>query len=326
MKKGCLIVLCVFVALCLGLVIALAVGYRIANERYGISLAPAISHETYATGDTRIRLLVTPDLLAEYVADYLPEDADVPAAGLEFGTILSQILPREIALLARADVITNRLRITLFANERRGGPLIESMVNESNVFAQAPQINWTSNGLELHGRGVLFAEGDIPIPSAVEPELLEIWPTRSQEAPAAIRGGHLAELVIDNRNGDILALAAAVATASGENWERMRAQDMADMVVNIIESIYVVRLTADLRDRDTAVFSLRIDMEEASGPGLQFLISGMAAPWLRDMLKNEHNLILAGDLHWNETESAIIGTYTLSGIEAFVEELLEDAA
>lgn len=325
MKKGCLIALAVIGVLLLLLALAGVVTYNAVDRWAGLRLAPEISHESYAGADSRIRLVVKPERFMNFIEDYMPEDVELPFPGLDLKTVIRQVLPREIALLARADVIASRLRFTLFVNERRGGPLIQTLVNEENLLGRAPQVRWTSTGLEMHGRGALVAEGDIPIPSAVEAELLEIWPTRSPEPPAAVRAVHLAELVIDNRNGDILALAAAAAQAAGESWESLRAEDMADMAVNIIESIYVARLTADLQDKDTVLVGLRIDMDEKSGPGLQFLLSGLALPWLTDTLRDDFGLALAGDMRWDEAESAIIGQYTVIGIHELVHEALDEA-
>ncbi len=326
MKKGCLILLGIVAVLLLGLVIAGFVGFRIANQRFGVSLAPEISHETYADADTRIRLVVKPELVTPYIEAYLPDDVEINTAGFKLADVMNHVVPREMAFLARSDVIGKKVRLTLFANERRGGPLLEMVVRESNVFASMPQVSWTTEGLELRGRGALLAEGDIPIPEAAESEILSLWPTRAQAPPATVRGGHMAELVVDNRNGDILAFASAAVTASGDDWEKLRAEGMADMVVNIIESIYLCRLTADMQDMDTIAFSLRIDMHEDEGPGLHSLLSFMVMPWLRGTLRNEHNLVLEGEIHWDEAEKAILGDYTITGLEAFIRKTLEETS
>jgi len=326
MKKGCLILLGIVAVLLLGLVIAGFVGFRIANQRFGVSLAPEISHETYADADTRIRLVINPELATSYIEAYLPDDVEINTAGFKLADVMNHVVPREMAFLAQSDVIGKKVRLTLFANERRGGPLLEMVVRESNVFANMPQISWTTAGLELRGRGALLAEGDIPIPEVAESEILSLWPTRAQAPPAQVRGGHLAELVIDNHNGDILAFASAAVTASGDDWEKLRAEGMADTVVNIIESIYLCRMTADMQDKDTIALALRIDMHEDKGPLLHSFLSYMATPWVRDTLRNEHNLVLKGEMLWNEEESAILGEYTISGIEAFVRKMLEESS
>ncbi len=326
MKKGCLILLGIVAVLLLGLVIAGVVGFRVANQRFGVSLAPEITHDAYAGADTRIRLVVKPELVTPYIEAYLPDDVEINTAGFKLGDVINHVIPREIALLAQSDMVGKKVRLTLFANERRGGPLLEMVIRESNVFANISEVNWTTDGLELHGRGALLAEGDIAIPEAAEAEILSIWPTRAQAPPTPVSGGHLAELVIDNRNGDIFAFAAAAVTAAGDDWEKIRAEDMADKVVNIIESIYLCRMTADMQDKDTIALALRIDMHKDEGPLLHSLLSFLAMPWVDDHLKNEHNLVLDGQLQWDEEESAILGEYTISGIEVFMRKMLEESS
>ena len=323
MKKGCLIVLAVVAVLLLAVAISGMVALRIANEKVGWRLASEISHEDFATTETRIRLVVRPELLTPYLIDFIPEDVGVPTAGFELVEVLHHIIPREVAVLVRSDVIARQMRLTLFINEKRGGPLIERLVNDANPFAQVTQIAWTSNGIELRERGTLVAEGYLPIPGDVETELLEIWPTRAQQPAAAIEGRNHAELVIDNHNGDILALAAAIAVAAGETWNDVRQEQMADMVVTIIESIHVARLAANMLDRDSAAFDVQITADPQSGPNLHALLTGLGMPLLTDILKREHDLTLTGDMHWDEQRSAIVGSYTLTGLEPFLKEHLD---
>ncbi|HDP35611.1 MAG TPA: hypothetical protein ENN29_10940 [Candidatus Hydrogenedentes bacterium] len=326
MKKGCLIVLVALVVLLCAAAISGLVAYRIANQRFGLSLAPEISHDEYATSETRIRLIIKPELLAPYLIDYIPDDVDLPTGGFEVQEVLHHILPREVALLGRADVVGRRMRLTLFINEKRGGPLIEQIVSDANPFEKIKQISWTSDRLELRGRGALVAEGYLPIPGEVEAELFEIWPTRSQQAPAAVQGNNQAELVVDNSNGDILALAAAVAVAAGESWDSVRKEQMADMAVSIIESIHVARLAANMTDKNTVDFDLKITADPKSGPGLQFLLAGLAMPWLTDKLRDDYDLTLKGDVKWDEAQSAVVGRYTLSGLEPLIRSIAASAS
>jgi hypothetical protein len=318
-KKGCLIVLIILVLLFLALVIAGIIGVKIADTKFGISLAPEISHETLCDPDTRIRLLIRPEEAVPLLVQYLPPDVEMPISSIEVKDVAAQLVPREIALLIKSNMTTRKMQLTMFVNERRGGPVFEKVVREEQVLDQIRQIAWNTNGFELRERGMLVAEGALSIPEAVEKELLDIWPIPSQQPADGVQGTYHAELVIDNRNGDLLALVAAGASAAGEDWEKIRGEQMADMAISIMEAIHVARLTANLVDADKAVFSLNIMADAKSGPGLQFLLSGVAMPWLRDMLKNEHDLILEGDVQWNEAQSAVMGEYVLTRIKAFVQ-------
>ncbi len=325
MKKGCLIVLIVIACLLLALLVAGYVGYRVLDGKFGLTLAPAISHETLCTPDTRIRLLINPESLTEYAASLVPADADLPTGPFELKDVLVQIMPREIAVLARTDMNARKMHLSFFVNEKRGGVLLRMIANESDLFDQVNQIEWTSEGVELRQRGALVAEGNLAIPEAVEKEMNERWSQPVQEAGASVQGRHHASLVIDNRAGDLLAFAGAAIQAAGEDWDSIRKEQMAEMAMGVVEAIQVARLDANLINLDSATIDLHIDADPKSGPGLQFLLSGVAIPQLRDFLQEEYNLVLSGENRWHEDKSAIIGTYTLTGFEALLRANMESS-
>ena len=318
MKKGCIIVLVVLAVLFLLLAIAGVVAFNVMDKNLGIRLAPEISHEVLALNDSRIRMVIKPELLSPYLIEFIPKDVEIDTHGFEMQRILNELLPREIAILAHADMGAQSMHLTLFANEKRGGPFITELINAKNPFERVAQVIWTSMGFELRERGMVIAEGNLPIPGAVEAELLKIWPTRSQQPPATIQGNNQIELVIDNMNGDILAFTAAGVVAAGKSWEALRQEQMANMAIGIIESIGVVRGAANMIDNDTAEIDLNITADADSGAGLQFLISSVGLPGLKDLLKKDYGLILTGDSNWDEAKGAVVGKYTVTGLEEFI--------
>lgn len=318
MKKGCLIVLVILAVLLAVLVIGGFVAYNMVNERVGLSPSRVISHEELVVGDTRVRAVFNPLLLAPFAADYISPEMNLPVNAEQVKQLMPYVLPREIALLARTDVLGHKLNLTLFANEQRGGKFLKEQINLSQALSQIKQITWTAEGIQLPERGNLFAEGAMDIPETVEQELLELWPTGAKEEAARIDGGNQLELVVDNRNGDILAMAAAFTQAAGQNWELVRGSQYGATVIGIVESIYVARLKANLTDKDTAVINLRIDSDAEKGPGLQMLMAGLALPALRETLKKNYNLDLEGELPWDADQNAVIGELRLTGLEAFI--------
>jgi len=92
------------------------------------------------------------------------------------------------------------------------------------------------------------------------------------------------------------------------------------MAIGVIESIDVARIAANMTDKDTAEITLNIDANPDTGPGLQFLIASVGLPKLKDILKEDYNLILEGDAIWDDTKKAVVGNFTLKGLEAFVKE------
>jgi len=318
MKKGCLIVLIILAVLLVVGVVGAFVAYNAFDARVGLGLSRPISHQEAVVGDTRIRCVVNPEKLAPFLADYIPANAQLPIDAAQIKELLPYVVPREVALLARSDVMGRKLSITLFANEKRLGRLVQEYANTEDVLSNIKQIKWTTKGFELPERGFLFAEGDMTIPESVEKEIFTLWPTQAKEGPATIEGGNQVELVIDNRNGDILAVAAALATAQGQDWAALRASEYGGMAIGIIESIYVARIKANLMDKDTLSIDLRIDSDAEKGPGLQLLLSGLVVPAAKDYLKKNYALTLDGDVEWNAADNAIAGTLKITGLEAVI--------
>lgn len=323
MKKGCLIVIIVLAVLLALLAAGVFVAYRIGDQRMGLSQAPVISHEQAVKGDTRIRFVISPEKLAPFIAAYLPPKMqEAVARFMNAEDALSMVLPREIALLARSDILGKNMGLTLFANEKYLGRMIQERVNGSEFFSNIPQINWTTNGFELPERGFLYAEGNLPFPDSVEEDLNKLWPVAAKEPAAAAEGTSQAELVIDNRNGDILAVAGALVQASGQDWNLLKENQYGRTAIGIMESIHIGRLKADMMDMDTAAIQLRIDSDAEKGPGLQFLLSGLALPYLREHIKKNYALVLEGELPWNAGENAIIGSFKLTGLKPFLQSRL----
>lgn len=320
MKKGCIIALLVALTLLVLAGLALFIALRIANERVGLTLAPQVSHETLASPETRIRLLVKPGALAPFIAQALPPDMQIPlSAWVDPAMVLAHLLPREVAVMAETDVPARKIGVTLFVNEKRGGPAIARTARESGVFGGVSAFRWASQGLELIQRGVVVARADVDFPPEVEQELLTRWPNRSMEPAASVQDQYHAELVVDNRNGDLLALIGAVLLAGGGDWNQIRQEQVADMALTVIQSVWVARLGGNMQDKDTAVFDLRIDADPNNGPALHFLLSGVVVPELRNMLQQNHNLTLEGDLQWVDAEGAVLGKFTVRGLNAFIQ-------
>lgn len=318
MKKGCLIVLIILAVLLVAAVIAGFVAYNIANQRLGLTESRVVGHEELVVGDTRVRAVINPLLIVPIVSEYITPDMNLPLQPEQVKQFMPYVLPREIAVLARTDVLGHKLYLTFFANEQRLGKLIQQYVNDSPILSQIKQITWTEGGIHLPERGNLYVEGSLEIPDNVEQELLQLWPAKAKEEAARIEGGNQLELVVDNRNGDILALAAAFTQAAGQDWQMLRDSQYGATAIGIIESIHVARIKANLTDKDTLVINLRIDSDAEKGPGLQLLLAGLALPALRDELKKNYNINLDGELPWDNEQNAIIGDITLTGLETFI--------
>ena len=331
------------------------------EQRYGLSLATAVSHEAFARDEDRVRLVIRPEFLLPYLEHYLPEEGESSAMGPSSAELFRELLPREIALLARSDLSTGKIHLTLFANESRGGPYIQARINRANVLAQLSGIEWITDGLELPERGVLIAQGSLVLPASsgktefaywpiynrklvkqnsqwvTEATLLEYWPERVQNPPVTSKGNHFVEVVVDNTNGDILTFFAVVAAVLGEDWSRVVCylfplltfvgpvtcyHSVEAALSMILPTFNALCFTMELQDKNTILISILIKVPLGSWQFFEFYFSHAVFPQLGSWLHDNFNLILDGSLRWDETQDHIVGTYTLSGIQPILKDII----
>jgi hypothetical protein len=322
-KKGCLTIA--------GLVVLLVVGgggfiaYRAAQD-FGLTEAPLVSHDVLAAPETRVRLRYEPGLMQAFIASLIPPDLPIPAGlPLDPGTQLAQILPHEIALLAGSNHATGLMEFTLFVNERRGGPFIAQLSQESGVLAGVPHIRWSSNGLELRERGILAASGTLPLADGIEARILENWSHTPPPDTVKIQGGHQLELTIDNRNGEILALMATLMELNGVNWQAIFADPQFKMAMDVIVGLLHGRATADLVDPDTIALNLNILTTPETGGALPFIAGAFIQPQLEQFLSGQLGLTLTGTPRFDAASQRVIGEYRITGVKQLIDSRLRPA-
>ncbi|MBW7865930.1 MAG: hypothetical protein GX580_09795 [Candidatus Hydrogenedens sp.] len=310
MKKGCLIVLIVLAVLVLGAVVAATMAARSA----GAFASPVVSHDTVATPKTRLWLVVNPAPVLPILMPLIPTeipDNQLPVA-VNPQKWIEPFLPREVALMAAPNFATGKADLTLFVNEQRGGPTILKLALQQGLPA-VPQIQWTGQGIELPERGNLQLRASMPIPDGVEEVLAENWKQTPPSEPLRITGGHQVEAMLDNRNGDLLTLAAAVVQATGNSWAEIFEQQK-ERIMPILPGIHDIRLVADLVDLNRATAVLRIDASEDSGMTLQFLL-GMAWVQVVAGAESKYGVTIKGEPMWDAEKGALIANLDITGIE-----------
>jgi len=323
-KKGCLIV-----AIVVPLIILAAVGvvgYRMSRQ-FGLTEAPAVSHDTVVNAQTRFQAVLEPDKLNDFVLQHLPKDKiQIPSwIPWKIDELLPKILPREVALVAGSDYKQGTIDLTMFVNERRGGPAITEYLNQQNPFRNLPQIKWDPKLVQLPQRGVITLGGALSIPEGAEEKVLESWSHEPPKDPAKPAGDHLLEAVLDNRNGEIITLAASIMSIYGMDWQKMFAMQEAQMGLEIIKHITVVRLTADLAGNDLMKILLTIGAEPIIQSQLEFFTNAFAVPPVQQYLKEQMNLKLEGNFKWDAKQNALVGDFGLSGFEAIIAQQINAA-
>jgi hypothetical protein len=318
LKKGCLIGVAT-VALLLLLVGAVVLFG--ANRSLGLVEAPIVGHNTVASSSTRFRAVIEVDRLLDHILSAIPAGTELPSwVPMDIEELLPKILPREIAVVGGSDYDSGKIGLTLFINERRGGPRIQQYINESFALQKIELVQWAPEGILFPNRGILQADGEIAIPDGLEDVYLERWRHDMPGSPFPVKGGHLFELALDNRNGEVLTLMGAITEANGGDWQRLFSDPQVKGFLDLLVYINHGRITADLLNKDTLQFDLRIDAESEISMGLEFFT--FALPQIKQTVAQRYGLVLEGDAKWHEDEEALIGSFKLKGIEKKLQQYL----
>lgn len=323
MLKKLLIVLLILLVLA-GLVGGIA-AYRL-DGTYGWTASDAVSHETIATGESRLRLAVDTVRLSEELSDYLPAEGGLPGwVPFDLPTVLPRVLPREIAILGGADFRENAYELTIFVNEQRGGPYLPEMLNtQTTILTARPEITWDAPGFVLRERGVMTARGRLELPDGLESLLLEHWPTEPPADSLALTGGHLGEAVIDNRGGEVIAVLGAFAPLWGSSLAALEANPNFKGVLELLAQIDDLRLATDFKDRDTVLVQILLHARPEVRGQLEFMVP-LALPMLATEVKRQYDLDVKTETKWLDEESAYKIEFTIAGVEAKLKTVFQDA-
>lgn len=323
MLKKLFIVLLVFLAI--GGLVGGVAAIRL-NQTYGWTASEAVSHETIATGESRLRIAVDTVRLSRELSTYLPAEGGLPGwVPFDLPTVLPKVLPREIAILGGADFRESVYQLTLFVNEQRGGPYLPAMLNtQTTILTARPEISWDEPGFVLRERGVLTAEGQLPLPDGLESLLLEHWPSEAPEDSLALMGGHLGEALIDNRGGEVIAVLGAFAPLWGSSLAALEANPNFKGVLDLLAQIDDLRLATDFKDRDTVLVQILLHARPEVRGQLEFMIP-LALPMLATEVKRQYDLDVKTETKWVDGESAYKIDFTVTGVDAKLKTAFQDA-
>jgi len=268
--------------------------------------SPLVSHEKAATPNTNMRLVLSPRTAAEFIHALVPWDmlksVDIPP-NIEklLDTKFAEVLPNEIALLSGADLGAKLYEFTFFVNQQYFDVLLPIGAGQVGLPRGIPLVKWDEEGLKLREPGMLTANGSLPVPEGLDAKLQELWPAAPAEAaPLTIQGGHLAELALDNRKGELLTLVAVAAAQDGQSLDDLFANPMLQSVPKVLAQLADVRAFADLGPSDALTVDFALRALDTAGPELEPVIAfafDAALVQVKGMLQ-EYGLTLDGKAQW----------------------------
>lgn len=341
MKKGCLIVLAVLLILGLSGAGFAYYTYRSYVAQYGLEPATAISHEQLTADNTRIKAVVKTEYVKDYLLGLIPPDLNtrIPwISWLPFTTedIVNGTLPYEMAILAGADYTNSRMDVTVFVNEKMGGPAMVQAINEINLQKSLSFINWSETGFALPERGMLTGGGTIDIPEEVQSVVQGIYNPKSGPSEAHITGQNLAEILIDNRDGDAAAVVGMIVEKMGPEGldgatpsQVLNSQEFRVF----LKAIQEASLAANITGPDEITFDIRIATAEGTGLMERIVIIGGINDRAYKALKAfcaQNNMTFdfkeGAQPNWDPKGTGVLsGSFVLSGFRARIEQQIDAA-
>ncbi|NIA13584.1 MAG: hypothetical protein GWP08_05840 [Nitrospiraceae bacterium] len=243
----------VFLIILVVIVLAVVVVGVVVDRKFGaIRTSPKVSHTTLVSESTRALAVVDAPNLKGFIERHFLQDTGIPPWALPLA------LPYEAALVVDADLGTNDLSPTIFINDKRLAPVILELLNGTPL--PAPLSTWFSGAqMQREKPGVLTLKGSAKVEPGLLGQIRALWPNTDVGEPIQTEGGHLAEIILDNRDGSAVALVGAVMQTQGQNLGEIINEGRLGM----IKDLAFVRIQADVTDDDT--LNLRIEIECTPG-------------------------------------------------------------
>ncbi len=275
-----------FVLLVVVLCGAAVFGYYQFDSMYGLSQAPEVDYQEVMTPNVRAALLIEPEKALAFIKGLLPANQTTLPSWLPWdaGEMLEMGTFGQAAVLIGSDAPGGKVDVTVFLNERVGGPAIASEGSKTPYFKNAAPLTWADPALTLVKRGLIKGSASLPLSPAVNATVAKYFQPSTTPIEMPLTREHLAEIYVDNTDGEILRIAGAGLEANGGSLEQVMLDENAQ---KMLTGIGKLRVVADITGPDQVTIQLAIIPSVNSTPETQksfpFVLNFVAMP----MLKNE---------------------------------------
>lgn len=275
MKKGCLIFVLVVLLLIAG---GIAGGVWYLRQAVGLSQAPVVTYDRLVDADTRlIAVLETKQLGNLYTRHIVPIIDRLQLPGFlknRIRGVVEGALPSQIALLGKTDPTSSEYKLQLFINERYLGPLVAAVTTDPKSLPAEANFHYTGPPFSLPERGVLTAQKPFPLLPGLDRFIEQQWQSGADVSPIRPAGGHLLEVVFDNRTGDALQLLGAHTALQGKTISEFFKNPEQEMgVPKLLALASDGRLTVDLSETNAIDAHLLISQSDPAASPLEVTAS-----------------------------------------------------
>ena len=303
-------VLVVLGVLCLVLIVA-AIGALIwLDGKYGIRKAAALSSIDHGGRESDVLLVVYPEHALPLIEQTINSSGALPG----FINVVS-VLPYEITGMLTFHPDARRYDMRLFINERRLGPLITGRITEFARQRGLRRIQLAETGMTMAKRGELTLDATMETGKDTERFLQTYWSEPRLNEPNSLDGNHLAELIVNNRNGALFSMVAELSRQADSSLS-----PNLNLMAEPISYIDRVMAEADMISVDQIAVNLTIecqrDGDETNAESIRTYIE-FGLPSFKSDLKQQYGITLEGTTVRDGLN--IEGAYTLSGLSALLQ-------
>lgn len=236
----------------LGFILLVAVvAIVVLQVKFGaIISSPRVPYATVMGQEARVQFVLDIPKAKDIIRKALLKDINVPESLFVRG------LPYEMASWVEASPATGEMKASVFMNDQRLSPVLIEKINAMDISKfTAKMFTWDEMKLQRVKPGVMLMEGVGKLDQDVRAIIAERWAKKEQLQPLKSAGGHLIEVVMDNRDGGALGVIASMMAANGFSLDRLKSKSAMDILAGMSD----LGLTLDLASEDVADLVMTIN-------------------------------------------------------------------
>lgn len=304
-----------FAALLVVIFVAAIAGFLYVDGQFGIRQAPALSYMDFGGAQADIAIRVDPNRARSQILSIVTEQFGEEQNDF-ITNLIADSLPHEVVLMASPRYGDSTIDLTLYVNERRGGPILAQQLT-SLVLEQAgmEQVAWDPEGARLARRGAVVLTGETSVHNQIISEVDRRWGDTLPSAPQLMDGDHFFELIAANRKGSLYALIAAFAIADPDNTNVAVAFALEE-----VKQLDAMRASANFLSNDEVAISMLLEcdrrIEENRPESMLLMLDQIVVPQLVTLLRDQYQLELQGGFVRNGYD--LEGAFTLKGVQQYI--------
>lgn len=234
--------------------------------------------------------------------------------------ILNASMPHEIGMSFVEHEDNGEVGIQVYGSLKRFGNTILSMDALSPLNSLEDRINWKPDEMTSPRRGLLLATGSVESDADALDQVFLQWGDSGLLTHKSISGGHLWELLFDNRAGKAYLSMASMMTA----FDYKFTEKNMNILLSSIQFVTTLRAYADVSEDDVMTIAIDVDIIPSARNRVGVLnMKGAIDEGFAELgkrLAENNGIRIEGESNWNDM--TIEFRYTINHATLFVGQFL----